>query len=513
MTKKNSVPSFRALPLSALVLYFVMLIIFEQPANTTHAAVLEGLLVAWTPISIIAGAIFLFRAMEACGALDIIRQWLNRISDNPIAQLMIVGWAFQFLIEGASGFGTPAALAGPVLVGLGFPALRVAMLCLMLNSVPVSFGAVGTPTWFGLSEVNLTEEELARVGQKSAWLNSVCALFIVPLALRMVVDKKAIFANALFIVLSIFSCTLGYTAFSYISYEFPSLLGGGIGLLITVALAYFNVGLRRNENNVSLMSGNQQAIPPWVLLKASFPLWGTVLVLVLTRLPALGIKPLLQLTEPAWHVSLGSLGEFSVSAAMVLSLQGIYGTPQGWSHSLLYVPSLLPFVLIGCITLFIHGSGNVQRVALETCEQMKKPVLALFGALVFVKLMMMGGDNSAVMLIGKHLASVVGGQWPMFAAFLGALGSFFSGSATISNLTFASIQDAIAQQLLLNRSTILALQSVGGAMGNMVCINNIVAVASVLSLADKEGYILKRTALAVLVYGVVAGLVAVLFFM
>ena len=144
-----------------------------------------------------------------------------------------------------------------------------------------------------------------------------------------------------------------------------------------------------------------------------------------------------------------------------------------------------------------------------TFKQMQAPTLALLGALVFVNLMMMGNDHSAVKLIGDHLAALTGSMWGYTAQFLGALGTFFSGSNTISNLTFGGIQDAIATDLSLNRTTVLALQSVGGAMGNMICINNIVAVASVLSLTKVEGYILKRTIRAMLVYGVIVGIVAV----
>jgi len=122
--------------------------------------------------------------------------------------------------------------------------------------------------------------------------------------------------------------------------------------------------------------------------------------------------------------------------------------------------------------------------------------------------MMMGGDHSAVKMIGDHLAGLMGGMWTYTAQFLGALGTFFSGSNTISNLTFGGIQDTIARDLGLTRTTVLAMQSVGGAMGNMICINNIVAVASVLSLVKVEGYILKRTIKAMLLYGVVVGIVA-----
>jgi lactate permease len=88
--------------------------------------------------------------MEASGAMTSIRSWLNTVTPNKVGQLIDRRLGVPFLIEGASGFGTPAALAAPVLVGLGFPPLRVAIMVLIMNSVPVSFGAVGTPTWFRL---------------------------------------------------------------------------------------------------------------------------------------------------------------------------------------------------------------------------------------------------------------------------------------------------------------------------------------------------------------------------
>ena len=127
MVKKNGMPSSRALPLVAVLLYFISLIVFEYDPNLIHANVLKGLLVAWTPILIIGGAVFLFKTMEETGSITTVKTWLNSVTDNQVAQLMIVGWAFPFLIEGASGFGTPAAIAAPVLVGLGYNPVKVAL--------------------------------------------------------------------------------------------------------------------------------------------------------------------------------------------------------------------------------------------------------------------------------------------------------------------------------------------------------------------------------------------------
>jgi lactate permease len=523
MTKKKSMPSSKALPLSALILYFIMLIVFKQDANLVHANVIKGLLVAWTPILIIAGAIFLFRTMEATGSLSVIRQWLNTVSKNKIAQLMIVGWAFPFLIEGASGFGTPAAIAAPILVGLGFPPVRVAILALIMNSVPVSFGAVGTPTWFGFSAIDLTAQETLIIGFKSAIMNGIAALVIPAIALMFVVKPKSVRKNWLFILLSVLVTVIPYIIVAKYNYEFPSLVGGTIGLILTALLARFGVGLSKSEVELQEQVGKsnlvhteetpeaQENLSAKELIKATFPLWGTLLLLVITRIPQLGIKALLSATEPAFNLSLGSIGDFSLSAALVVSLKGIFGTGINWAHQVLYVPSILPFVVISLITFLIYRSKRKAATGVlnETVTQMVNPTRALLGALVFVNLMMMGGESSAVANIGQTLADLTGDSWKYFASFLGAIGSFFSGSNTISNLTFGGIQDSIATALSLDRTTILAMQSVGGAMGNMVCINNIVAVASVLALGNIEGYILKRTVRAMLVYGAIVAIIAI----
>ncbi len=534
MTKKDAVPSAKALPITALISYGIMLLVFRRDPNLVHANVLDGLLTAWTPILIIWGAIFLFKTMEASGAMDSIRRWLNSVSPNKVAQLMIVGWAFPFLIEGASGFGTPAALAAPILVGLGFPAMRVAIMALIMNTVPVSFGAVGTPTWFGFAGIDLNAAEILEIGVKSAFIHGAASLIIPIIALSFLVKWRHIRKNLGFILLSVAVTVIPYIAVAFFNYEFPALVGGGIGLILSVLIAKLGWGLDRSEGHLietlreqgelpasnaetpSLIQGHggvglsDRAPGPAELARATFPLWGTIVILVITRIPQLGLKALLNLEEPALRLALGSLGEFSLSPALSLGLSEIFGTTVSWSHKLLYVPSIIPFGLIAVLTFFWFRMDRKAAASVfgDSVRQLNAPAKALLGALVFVNLMMMGGQGSAVALIGSALSGATGGAWKYFSALLGVLGSFFSGSNTVSNLTFGPIQDSIAANLGLNRTTILALQSVGGAMGNMVCINNIVAVSSVLALEKSEGYILTRTVRALVVYAAVAAFMA-----
>ena len=126
-----------------------------------------------------------------------------------------------------------------------------------------------------------------------------------------------------------------------------------------------------------------------------------------------------------------------------------------------------------------------------------------------VNLMLVGGDHSMVKIIGRTFAEITGNDWTVFSSFLGAVGAFFSGSNTVSNLTFGSVQLSTAETTGISVALILALQSVGGAMGNMICINNIVAVSSVLNTPNQEGAIIKKTIVPMLVYGAIAAVVAV----
>ena len=525
MTKKKGMPSTVAFALAALLTYLIRIAFFKTNPNLAHAAILSGLLQALTPISIVFGAIFFFVALERSGAMQTLTLWLDGVSRNPVAQLMIVGWSFIFLIEGASGFGTPAALAAPILVGLGFPPLRVAVLCIVMNTVPTSFGAVGTPNWFGFGSLGLAESQLLEIGLKAALMHAVAAVVIPVIALRLVVDWKEIRRNLLFVELAIFSSVLPMAAVATFNYEFPSVVGGAIGLLLTIFLAKHGVGLADKTSTAGLVTpGSQSTSGPRHpeastlhradVLRALTPLIATVGILLVTRIPFLGLRQLLTSEADAISIPLGKLGVFSLTPSLVFQLRGILGEDLHWSHALLFVPSILPFFVAALIALMLYRCpwSVFRGVAGETLTRLRNPVIALFGALIFVQLLKIDGERASTKILGDALATGTGGLWIYVAGFLGALGSFFSGSATISNLTFGPIQLRIAQDLGVSPTTMLAVQSVGAALGNMVAIHNIVAVCAVLGLKDQEGAILKKTFIPTLAYGIILATVAGIWF-
>ncbi|WP_261858812.1 L-lactate permease [Photobacterium sanguinicancri] len=542
MTKKNGLPSHIALPITALMVGLLQLFYFNTDFTLISANIIAGILSAITPISIVAGAILLNRMIYLSGSEDIIRRWLEGISKNQVAQLMIIGWAFAFMIEGASGFGTPAAIAAPILVGLGFNPLKVAMLALVMNSVPVSFGAVGTPTWFGFSNLGLDDATLLETGKITALIHFVAAFIIPPMALRFIVSWSEIRKNYLFVLISTLSCTVPYFLLAQWNYEFPALVGGAIGLIASVLVARFGLGLATEQQTVtktamageaatlgenvamnmasstqnSVKSGSSkkdqpvESVSSVQIFKAMTPTILLIVILIVTRIKQFGIKSLLTDGTELFTVSFGPLGDFSLSKALIIKLSHILGTDVTWAYKTLYVPALIPFLLVVLISipLFKLQGSIVKQMFSETASRIKMPFIALVGALIMVKLMMTGGENSPIMTTGQAFSDLMGTSWQYVAAYLGALGAFFSGSATVSNLTFGAIQQTIAMNVGLPQTTILALQSVGGAMGNMVCINNIIAVSTILGIANKEGYIIKRTVIPMIAYGIVAAIMS-----
>src|SRR5699024_8451898 len=279
------------------------------------------------------------------------------------------------------------------------------------------------------------------------------------------------------------------------------------GCLISILVANKGIGLAKVENTLDdkAVSNNQ-------VIKALLPTGLLIAILIVTRLQQLPFKAMMNDTTTWFGVQLGSLGLFEVSHGLIFSLKNIFGTAVSASYKLLYVPALIPFVVTVLISipLFALSTSNTKDIFVGSFKQTRNPFLALVGALIMVNLMLVGGDNSMVKIIGKSFAAATGEYWTLFASYLGAVGAFFSGSNTVSNLTFGSVQLSTAELTGLSATLVLALQSVGGAMGNMVCINNIVAVCSVLNITNKEGAIIKKTVVPMIVYGIIAALVAIL---
>ncbi|WP_333720331.1 MULTISPECIES: L-lactate permease [unclassified Campylobacter] len=503
------------------------------------AYVLLGFMKAFDILVIIFGAILILNTMKYSGAMNSINNGFTKISTDRRVQVLIIGWAFGAFIEGAAGFGTPAALAAPLLVGLGFPALGAALACLVLNSSPVSYGAVGTPT-FGVKTTvqSLVEGSggnidsyITTVSTNTAIIHSIGAIFI-PFIVVMIMVKlfgknksfKDAFPALPFALLASLSFIVPYLiAAKFLGIELPSLLAGliSLGILIVAAKAGFMTpkdnwdfvpraqwqefwigSTQASENAPKQEESSKKEMP---LFMAWLPYILISFILVVTRIPAIGLKPILQ----SWKINL-----FTAPDNLMF---GVPGTAYSFNYG--YLPGIIPFILVAILTIFLHKmSGNdVKEAWSKTFKQVAAAAIPLAAGLALVQIMLNvgttvdGTNYSMIKLMAKFFADISGQAYVAVAPLVGILGAFFSGSNTVSNMLFSGLQYETATLVGLKTEVIVALQNVGGAIGNMVCINNIVAVCATVGLLGKgEARCLTYNIAPAVFYAIIAVIIGVI---
>lgn len=488
------------------------------------AYVLFGFLKALDILIIVFGAILILNTLKFSGGMDSINRAFSAISTDRRVQVIIIGWAFGAFIEGAAGFGTPAALAAPLLIGLGFPALAAAMGTLILNSSPVSFGAVGTPTngiQISISPLvgpENIDQYMQGVTVFTAFIHSVAAMIIPTLVVFLLVKffgKNKSFKDALPILpFSLFASVMFIIPYYLIAkfggFEIPSLVGGLVCLGILILSAKigfltprtswdfdsqkqwpsFWVGAQKSETLKSEKKiGILLAWTPYLLISV---------ILVLTRIPQLGIKGYL--------------------TSLKISFPEIFGVSKtAYSFAYGYLPGIIPFILVAILTIFLHRmkAEEVKQAWQATFKQVGAAIIPLCAGVAMVQLMVNTGNNPAglesmLKVIAKFFADISGQAYVVVSPLIGVLGAFFSGSNTVSNLLFAPLQFEAATFVGLKTQVIMALQNVGGAAGNMICINNIVAVCATVGLIGKgEHRLLTYNILPCVLYCIIAVGVAV----
>ena len=527
-------PATRAMPLAWLAAVAGALIGWDLEPLYVAALSLHGVVTAVSVLIIVFGAIVILYTLKASGGMETIQWGMQQITPDARIQAIIIGYMFTAFVEGAAGFGTPAALAAPLLISLGFPPLAAAVVCLVFNSFPVTFGAVGTPIVLGLRYVHpLVERAIAAdvpglpfdsvesfnalVGQWATVLHApmivLLPIFVLGFMTRSFGPERS-WAPGLrawrFCVFAAVAFLVPYLAFAWlVGPEFPSLIGGLVGLGVVVVGAKkgwfvpaetwtFGPRAKWDADWTGEITADTsgELLPRMSQLRAWLPYVLIGAILVVTRIPELGLKDLL--------------------SAVTIPFDGILGYENvSNSIAILYLPGTIPFVLVALITIALHRmpGPSVRMAWSESIAKMKNPSIALVFAVALVSIFRLSATNpqglpSMPLAMAEVVASTVGNAWPMVASFIGGLGSFITGSNTVSDLLFAEFQWGVATQLGLPRTITVAAQAVGGAMGNMVCIHNIVAVCAVVGLSGREGVILRRTVWPFLVYGLVVGLVA-----
>ncbi|PHO10406.1 lactate permease [Malaciobacter canalis] len=524
-------PAKKAMPIVYIATALVALFVWEVTFNRVLASTIQGLLITIAVLWIIFGAILLLNTLKHSGAIGVIRQGFNNISPDRRVQVIIIAWLFGSFIEGASGFGTPAAIAAPLLVAIGFPAMAAVMVGMMIQSTPVSFGAVGTPILIGVNKgldsasISATLDSLgsnwdtylrlitSEVAIVHAITGTLIPLFMVIMLTRFFGKNRSWTEGLSIVPFAIFagvSFTIPYALTGiFLGAEFPSLIGALVGLPIVTFAARKGFLIPKKSwdfapkeewpvhwvSKLELKLDAMTVKVPMSLTKAWLPYILVAVILVITRVS----------DEAKAFVN-----------SIVIPFKDILGEGLGYTISPLYLPGgILVFVVL--LTYFLHRMEfkELKEAVSESSKVMLGAGFVLIFTIPLVRILINSGINesgfdSMPVAMANFVATSVGDIYPLFAPMIGALGAFIAGSNTVSNMMLSQFQFGVADALGISTAFMIALQAVGAAAGNMIAIHNVVAASATVGLLDQEGETLRRTIIPTLYYCLIAGILGLI---
>ncbi|CUA79104.1 L-lactate permease [Anoxybacillus suryakundensis] len=523
-------PASRAMPVALVVTAAIALFVWGTKMNVVAAASVNGIKTAIEIMFIVFGAVLLLNTVKESGAIETIRQGFIHISPDRRIQAIIIAWLFGSFIEGAAGFGTPAAIAAPLLVAIGFPAMAAVLVALIIQSTPVSFGAIGTPILVGVNTGLANQESVmkaignmeftdyllqiaANVGIIHALVGTFIPLIMVGMLTRFF-GKNRSFREGLrvwkFAMLAGFAFTVPYAIIANVlGPEFPSLLGSLIGLMIVVPAAKAGLFMpkdtfdfehrhaweqewigRLNNEQTNIGQGKKRIS----LLNAWFPYVLVAILLVITR-------------------TVAEVKAFLTGESVTIFIDNVFNSGIAIKSTPLYLPGTI-FVIVSLVTYVLHRMDA--KSYKKAFSDSFKTALSAGSALIFAVPMINIFINtktdelaSMPLVLAEGVSHIAGSSWPVVAPLIGALGAFIAGSNTFSNMMFSLFQFGTAESIGLSASgaaVVVALQAVGGAAGNMICVHNVVAASATVGLIGQEGSLIRKALIPMTYYILAAGM-------
>lgn len=525
-------PASRAMPVVYISAALIALVFWGMPFSRVAASTVQGLIITVSVLWIIFGAILLLNTLKHSGAITTIRAGFTEISPDRRVQMIIIVWLFGSFIEGASGFGTPAAIVAPLLVAIGFPAMTAVVLGMMVQSTPVSFGAVGTPIVIGvtggLDRVAVTAQLEAQGSSWEAFYGTIVAnvalthalvgLFMPILMVMMMTrffganrswtEGLSIIPFALFAA-ACFSVPYALAGV-FLGPEFPSLIGALVALALVVTAA--RKGFLLPKDTWDFAPADQWPAE-WIgdlEIKLDRLTGRAPISSVMAWTPYILVAAILVLSR-VWPDFKGFLTSVSFGMQDIFGETGISASIQP-----LYLPGGI-LVFVALVTVLMHRMkiARFGEAVGESAKLLMGAGFVLAFTIPMVRILINSGVNTQDLMsmpvaMSTWLASVVGGVYPMFTASAGALGAFIAGSNTVSNMMLSQFQYGVAEQLGQSTSMIVALQAVGAAAGNMIAIHNVVAAAATVGFLGREGAILSKTIIPTIYYLVFTGIIGLI---
>lgn len=425
---------------------------------------LEGAMMGfWPIIYIIVAAVFTYNLTTASGGMTVIKRLLMTITEDKRILVLILAWGFGGFLEAIAGFGTAVAIPASILVALGMKPLRAALICLIANTTPTAFGAIGLPVTTLAQVTGLEVKQLSVIVSLQLFILIVAIPFVlVSLTGEGKRPIKGVFGITLASGLAFALPQILVS--NYLGAELPSIIGSLFCILVTILF----VNLRERGKNASPVGGDV-AFKEGIMACLPFILVFLFIMLTSSLFPA--INQLL---------------------AKVSTTVSIYTGEHAKPYTIKWLTSPGTMIILATfIAGLIQGMSfkEIGSILGKSIKQLTKTMVTVASIVALSKVMSYSG---MINTIAVSLVAVTGGFYPFIAPVIGTLGTFITGSDTSANVLFGELQVKAANNLNMNPYWMAAANMTGATAGKMISPQSIAVAAVAIGLEGQEGSILKE---------------------
>ncbi|EHM38290.1 L-lactate permease [Hafnia alvei] len=508
---KLKLKGYIAATITVGIALLVALFFYKMPADRAFASVIYGFFYGLWPIAwIIIAAVFVYKISVKTGQFDIIRSSILSITPDQRLQMLIVGFCFGAFLEGAAGFGAPVAITAALLVGLGFNPLYAAGLCLIVNTAPVAFGAMGIPIIVAGQVTGLDSFEIGQmVGRQLPFLTIIVLFWIMAImdGWRGIKETwpAVVVAGGSFAVAQ-------YLSSNFIGPELPDIISSLVSLVcLTLFLRVWqpkrifrfnDVGASITDQTLARQNYTlQQVIRAWmpfIFLTATVTIWS------IPPFKALFAKGG-ALQDWVFNFSVPFLDKLVAKMPPVVAESMPYAAVYKLDWLSATGTAIIVAAVISVIYLRMKPRAAVETF-FSTIKELALPIYSIGMVLAFAFISNYSGLSATLALALAH----TGDAFTFFSPFLGWLGVFLTGSDTSSNALFAALQATTAQQIGVSDVLLVAANTTGGVTGKMISPQSIAIACAAVGLVGKESDLFRFTVKHSLIFTCMVGVITTL---
>lgn len=480
-------PAYKAVPVALVITIILAYFNWKFPFGLMGTAALEGVALALWPIClVIVAAMFTYNLCLKTGSMDIIKRLLTGVSKDKRVLLLIIGWAFGGFLEGMAGFGSEVAIPASMLAGLGFNPIMATVACLVANSTPTAFGSVGIPT---ITAANLTGIPILELAWDTV-VQEFPLIILSPFIMILILGKSPKALKGVWPIALLSGLSFGLTELivaRFIGAELVVVLGSIVSIFVTILAAKY---MCKDPDPEYLVESSAVETGKKIDIKEALI---ACLPFILIFILLIGTSKIV----PAINEGLSAI------KTSVQIYQGADADP--YTFTWINTPGVLIFIAAIIGGLVQKASfKEIFGVLLDTLKQMSKTIITIVSIVMMAKIM---GYIGMITSIAMVLVMITGSFYPLLAPFVGALGSFVTGSGTSTSVLFGGLQQQTAQSIGIAPAWLVAANSVGACIGKMISPQNVSIGAGATGLTGQESKLINGSVKWCALYIVIAGLI------